>query len=29
MFSAMWEQAQNMAEPAEIARVLQPAGLDA
>lgn len=25
----MWEQALNMAEPAEIARVLQPAGLNA
>lgn len=29
MYSAMWEQGLNMAEPAEIARVLQSAGLDA
>jgi 2-hydroxychromene-2-carboxylate isomerase len=29
MFAAMWEQGLNMAEPLEIAKVLQAAGLDA
>ena len=29
MYSAMWEQGLNMAEPAEIGKVLQASGLDA